>query len=800
MPTPPAAVRPFAESRPPRIHTGQWPASWIACPDVAGPSFVWAARLRVELAQAATMRLHITADQRYALYLDGELVGRGPERGDLLHWFYETVDLKLTAGTHMLVARVWTLDPWSFKAPGAQLTVRPGLLVAAESPFTEQVSTGRGAWETKVVDGYTFDPPTNHCAAHFAGGTITLDGRAYPWGVERGEGDGWQAATPGERARDVVDQWGEYRTRRLMPGTLPPMLSQPWTRGRVRLVDDGAEGPVAVARHLHDEASAWESWWRGQGTLTVPAGTRRRVIVDLDDYVCAYATVVTTAGRGATVHLSWAESLFRNDRGGSVDKGHRDEIEGKWFRGRGDTFVADGGEGRAMGPLWWSCGRYVEVRVQTGDEALTIDALRLEETRYPLPDAPDAAALSLSESRFNAAVPIMWRTLQMCSHETYMDCPYYEQLMYAGDTRLEALVTYVTCEDDRLPLKAVRLFGASLTAMGLTQSRYPSHQPQIIPQFALFWAAMVHDLACWRGRRELVASHMPTVRCIVETFLHQVGEDGLVRWPEGWNWVDWVPGFQNGTPPDDGSGHSGINQAQLIYVLGLVAELEQWLGESALAERLRERAAGLRAAMDRTFWDTSRGLYADTPSHDSFSEHANCYMVLSGGCDEGQLQRIADRLLAPDADVHRATIYFQHYLFETLRLARRPDALMSKLDLWYSLPGLGLKTALEKPEPSRSDCHAWSSHPICHALTSVIGIRPTGLGGERISVRPMLGSLTWAKGRVFTARGPVTADLRCEGDTLIATLTLPPGLSGQLQLSDGPRDLKAGTQTLTGPL
>ena len=30
----------------------------------------------------------------------------------------------------------------------------------------------------------------------------------------------------------------------------------------------------------------------------------------------------------------------------------------------------------------------------------------------------------------------------MCAHETYMDCPYYEQLQYGGDTRLEILATY----------------------------------------------------------------------------------------------------------------------------------------------------------------------------------------------------------------------------------------------------------------------------------------------------------------------------------------------------------------------
>jgi hypothetical protein len=61
----------------------------------------------ITLDTAATIRVHVTADNRYELFADGEFVGRGSERGDERNWFFETYELELGAGEHTLVARAW---------------------------------------------------------------------------------------------------------------------------------------------------------------------------------------------------------------------------------------------------------------------------------------------------------------------------------------------------------------------------------------------------------------------------------------------------------------------------------------------------------------------------------------------------------------------------------------------------------------------------------------------------------------------------------------------------------------------
>jgi alpha-L-rhamnosidase len=164
-------------------------------------------------------------------------------------------------------------------------------------------------------------------------------------------------------------------------------------------------------------------------------------------------------------------------------------------------------------------------------------------------------------------IPLGKRVMEMCSHETYMDCPYYEQLMYVGDTRLEVLVTYTWTTDDLLPRKAIATFGSSRKGPGFTQSRYPCKSEQVIPPFSAWWVAMVHDFAMWRGDLALVRQMLPDVRGVIDAFMDVRNSDGLIAAPLGWNFMDWVPSWKYGIPKDGDAGVSGLINAKVAWVL-----------------------------------------------------------------------------------------------------------------------------------------------------------------------------------------------------------------------------------------
>ena len=402
-----------------------WTARWISAPDA--PAFdygVYHFRRTFDLPERpARFLVHVSGDNRYQLFANGTRVAVGPARGDLDHWRYETVDLAphLAAGRNVLAAVVWNFGAG---APQAQVTQQTGFLLQGDAEAEALVGTDK-AWRAARDAAYSplpVPPAELHFQYYVAGPGDRVVASAYPWGWETPGFDdsAWPAAREGPRAseREVVDAPSRWM---LVPRTIPAMDEHPLRLARVRRAT-GVEVPA--------------SFLRGAAPFTVPAHARATVLFDQDHLATAYPDLSVSGGRDAVVTLRYGEALFVP---GSKRKGNRDEVEGKEMRGLRDEFVADGGARRRFRPLWWRTYRYVQLEVETADAPLSVDDLSATATGYPL----------VRKARFEAGTPelerildVGWRTARLCAHETYMDCPYYEQLQYAGDTRIQALISY----------------------------------------------------------------------------------------------------------------------------------------------------------------------------------------------------------------------------------------------------------------------------------------------------------------------------------------------------------------------
>ena len=774
---------------------GTWPCHWVTVANVPAGAFVAAYRLRFKVEEPATLRIHVTADERYDLFLDGARLGRGPERGDVQYWFFETFDLDLAPGEHLLVAKVWSQGD---QAPLAQMSLQHGFLLAAEGNFHARLSTGVAPWEATVLPGVNLLPSG---ITWGAGAKVQIDGKTYPWGIESGSAEGFE---PVRKLQQAINGGAKIEipvSHRLRPATLPAQLEEPVRRLRVRHVDkalpDQTERTPALRKSaIEPEILEWQRLLDSAAAITIPAHSHRRILLDFEDYQCVYPAIELAGGTGSRVRMHWAEGLYEGTEGAlsgggesnARGKGNRDEVENKCFIGVGDVFLPFGKEARRFETLWWSAGRYVEISIATLDEPLIISNLTFAETRYPL---NMTGSIGCDDPRWDDVVRLSVRTLQNCAHETYMDCPYYEQLQYLGDTRLQALVSYVLSPDDRLAKKALLMgFASILSDRGLTQSRYPSRSAQIIPPFSLWWVSMLYDHGLWRGDKAFAHQLMPAVRFVLDTFLNLRNERGLMNSPPGWNFTDWVPqwtqttrDYRNwGVPPDGEFGISSVLNWHLVYTLNHASKLEAWLGEPELSARYRTLAADLARRIDEHFWNATRNLYADDLAHVHFSQHAQCLAILSDHLPASRLAPLTRSLFKEaDAfpDMARATIYFTHYFFEAAAATGNIDSLFSRMEeMWFGLPSLGLKALPEEPEPCRSDCHAWGAHPLYHFYASVLGIRPAALGDPSWIIRPQLGPLYSAHGELphpGLRHGVIKAEFRRENGRVKSNVVVPEG-------------------------
>jgi len=513
------------------------------------------------------------------------------------------------------------------------------------------------------------------------------------------------------------------------------------------------------------------------------------LLLDQGQLTDGYFTIETSGGAGATVTLTYAESL----RDPAGRKGNRNAIEGKTIAGVRDVLRLDGGARRRFQTLWFRTWRYVQVEVETADEPVTIHDVHGVFTAYPY---EERGRFTSDAAWIDSVWAMNWRTARLCAWETYFDTPYYEQLQYIGDTRIQGLISLYVAGDDRLVRNAIEQFDQSRRPEGLTASRYPAALPQYIPPFSLLWVAMVHDYWMLRDDPAFVRQFLPGVRGVLDWFGSRVDSTGLVGPLPWWGFVDWAPAWERGAPPGAESGHSIAVTLQYFYALERAAELERTLGSAELAARDRVRAAALRAAVRARGWDSRRGLFRDAPDSASYSQQTNALAVLAGAVPAGDSAALMERVLR-DSTLVRASYYFDYYVFEALRDAGLGDRYVEQLAPWRAMLAAGLTTTPEAPEPSRSDSHAWSAHPDYGLLATVLGVRPDAPGFRRVLIAPHLGPLQRAEGRVPHPRGEVVVSLTRAGAAgLRAVVALPPGVSGTMVWRGQRRPLRPGRQEL----
>lgn len=702
--------------------------------------------------------IEVSADQRFELTLDGAWIGAGPEVSDPRHWSFSRYRIEASPGKHSFKAFVWWLGQ---KAPFSRMSHRPGFVLAGRGVMAPVLDTGKTRWRVRQLLSHKTEPQEDF-EGRFLGDSLFVDAT-----IQEGP---WVRAIPVPiiRARPHVGSHGN--AWRMFPADLKDQRSDTYRGGRIHSVlhslyreDEPWPSPAMKAVQVGD----WQSLLSEGVPCLVRPFSSLSVLWDFGDYICGYPQLEVANGKGSTIRWDWAESLYSEPMG--EDKGDRNEVRGKYFRGFGDRVRCAGQEMRFRGH-WWKSGRYVLLRIETADQALEIRDMSVRRTGYPW---VLESTFRDKDGSFAPLIEICRKGLLNCSHETLTDCPYYEQLMYAGDSRIEALIGYTHSHDDRVARRSMELFDFSRSNAGFCSARFPSRNQVDIPTFSMSWVWMLHDYLFWRDDPEWLRQRIPGMRAVIAAFCNYLNPDGFLENLPGWNFVDWASGWVEGAAPC-AEEVSVIVNLQFLMTLSKLAELENEIGDPLMAEWARLRADQLAQRLRERFWNPQRGVFEET-SPGMSNQHSQILAILSG-CFSPEMEEKMVLALAKDPSLTPTTLYFRHYLFEAFFRTGRIDLLKEGFGFWDYLINRGLLTPIERHEPSRSDCHAWSSHPLFHLFGSILGIRPVLPRFQCISIKPDTRGMGCLDAEMPHPCGSIRFHQSPRGKTLSLSIQAPPSI------------------------
>jgi hypothetical protein len=657
----------------PDLLSRPWTAKWVSYPDNSNSEYgVYLFRKEITVhTKPEKFIVHVSADNRYKLYVNGKYVCNGPATSYLFKWSFESIDISpfLHSGKNIISSIVWN---FAEHRPLAQISGQTGFIIQGNTK-EESIINSDTNWVVLKNTAYKPVPVSiNQYYVVGAGEEFNCEKHPWNWMEKDFNTAGWKQARVVETGKPVgcMGEWGDPSLHLLSQREIPFMEQKNQRFFKVRRTN---------IENIPD------GFLKGKTPITISANSKVKLLIDQNELTTAYPVLSFSKGRNSTLKL------------------------------------------------------------------------------------------------------------------TYFDCPYYEQLQYIGDAKIQALVSTYVSGDSRLTKNAISVLRDSQLPMGITQSRFPSNQPQIIPTFSLVWVTMVYDYWMLNDDSLFVKSMVPVMQETLNWFRNRIDSSGMLGPVEWWNFVDWVysKGWENGNPPAANTGNSSILSLQYVYTLEKASEVFEAYKLLDLAVAYRALAGNIKNAVYEKCYDTNKGLIADSPVRNSFSQHANIWAILTNTFPETLDKAKVINTILNDNDLAQSTLYFKFYLFEALEKAGQANQFTEALSSWKEMVNAGLSTFAETPDPARSDCHAWSASPVYYFLSLVAGIKPASPGFKSVRIEPNLGNLNSIDATMSHLLGTIRVKLKKDNENrLSGEITLPNHLDGVFIWNGVQTQLKGGTNKI----
>jgi len=485
------------------------------------------------------------------------------------------------------------------------------------------------------------------------------------------------------------------------------------------------------------------------------------LIIDMGREECGFLTLDVEGPQGTVIDIAVGEHL--------EDLRVRASVGGRNFASR---YIC--GESRQHFTHYNNryAGRFLELHISPSRGPIKINYAGIIPVEYPV--SVEGGFNSL-DSLMNRIYDVSCRTLHLCMHEHYEDCPWREQGLYANDARIQALVGYYAFGEYDFPRVSFDLLGRSHREDNYLTLTAPSRAVDFtIPSFTMLWFVAMDDLLLFSGNREFSESYLPQIQTMLDSYIASCTE-GLLPCPKGkayWHFYDWADGLEG----VEGGEWETVESLRfdaplnLFFVMALqsVARMCRSLGRNDLGEKYREQAEVTCRAIDRKFWVESEQAYqtylGGQGVDNHFCELVQAQAILTGTAGKGRSGILRRKLTDEGNGWVAATLSQSFYKYEALCGDSDNYASWVFADIektWSKMLSNGATSFWETIkghadfDHAGSLCHGWSASPAYFYQTYLLGIKPLDNGFKRFSVAPVVNRIDQAEGTVMTPVGAI---------------------------------------------
>ncbi len=650
----------------------------------------WAVNFRKTFETAAGGHgiLRIAAENDFVVHLDGVELLRGQYRDFPENKTFTTLEIPLAAGPH-------TFAVFGYYAGADFQTVidsgSPGLYLTLRLPDGRLLEADR-SWKART------DP------AHLRDRIDKVNPQlGFCFGFDARRADGWTASDYDDSAWASAVEFSRETGLHERPTT--PLEERPVQPGKLIKSgflyrdDAGADKPYAMQAET-DSCDA----------AAGPQANGTYFIFDFGQEEFGLLELELKADPGTICDLSHAEHLT----GGKV----RALVGARCFT---DRYIARGTGTTEHYVLFRRVGcRFVQVNCVSGRVYAIRAAIR--PLRFPLP-TPKMPACDDPETRL--ILDASRRTLELCMHEHYVDCPWREQALYGGDARFQMLFGYDTWGNYEYAAANLGLIGESLLPGNwLPAICAPSRMTPQIPLFGMMWIVAVYEHALHSSTKKVFEAQKERIARLMDTLLAGYDPDtGLFLSPSGpavWNFYEWRPGL-NGLDADDVTDFSRLDRGPVLeapfnlFLVETFRALAGLTGEREYADRARR----LGNAVWNWFHDPGRKALLTRTGDPVTHELVQALAMYNGIVPAESAGPVLDGIVR--GDHIPVSLVSMFYLVEALRAAGGTYAewLDRKMESTFLPMARGISGTMWETELGAADfdgagslCHGWSALPL----------------------------------------------------------------------------------------